>query len=251
MNATPDDASPEEIRRTVDSTREEVDRTMDELEARLSVRRKVDQARARLGSAAETAREKLSTAADAITPNITTMIRMDHTHVLAAFRRFRSYMPPGRKRALVTNVCLALEVHAQLEEEIFYPALAAVAPDDDVLDKSRPEHDEMRRLIAELRALQPDNELFDDTFRTLMRTVLHHVADEETVLLPLAEDVLGDELGALGWRMTKRRMELLRGHVGELTMSTARTFPVGTAAAAAGVLTLTWLLFRSGNNRPS
>jgi hypothetical protein len=129
--------------------------------------------------------------------------------------------------------------------------VAAVAPDDDVLDKSRPEHDEMRRLIAELRALQPDNELFDDTFRTLMRTVLHHVADEETVLLPLAEDVLGDELGALGWRMTKRRMELLRGHVGELTMSTARTFPVGTAAAAAGVLTLTWLLFRSGNNRPS
>lgn len=251
MNATPDDASPEEIRRTVDSTREEVDRTMDELEARLSVRRKVEQARAKLGTAAETARDKLSTAADALSPNITTMIRMDHTHVLAAFRRFRSYMPAGRKRALVTNVCLALEVHAQLEEEIFYPALARIAPDDDVLDKSRPEHDEMRRLITELRTLQPDTEQFDETFRTLMRTVLHHVADEETVLLPLAEDVLGDELSSLGWRMTKRRMELLRPHLGELTTTTARTFPIGTAAAAAGLLTLTWLLFRGGSNRPS
>src|SRR5262245_26259946 len=223
MNATPDDASPEEIRR------------------------KVDQARAKLGTAAETARERLGTAVDAVCPNITTMIRLDHTHVLAAFRRFRSYMPMGRKRALVANVCLALEVHAQLEEEIFYPALREVAPDDDVLDKSRAEHDEMRRLIGELRTLEPDNLIYDETFRTLMRTVLHHVADEETVLLPLAEDVLGDQLGALGWRMTKRRIELLRPHVGELTTTTARTFPLGTAAAAAGVLTLAWLLFRSGS----
>jgi hemerythrin superfamily protein len=250
MNATPDDASPEEIRRTADSTREEVDRTMDELEARLSVRRKVDQARERLGTAAETARQKLSTAVDAVCPDITTMIRMDHTHVLAAFRRFRSYMPIGRKRALVAHVCLALEVHAQLEEEIFYPALREVAPNDDVLDKARPEHDEMRRLISELRALEPDNLIYDETFRTLIRTVLHHVADEETVLLPLAEDTLGDQLGALGWRMTKRRMELLRPHVAELTTTTARTFPLGTAAAAAGALTVAYLLLRSGTRTP-
>jgi hemerythrin superfamily protein len=250
MNATPDDASPEEIRRTADSAREEVDRTIDELEARLSVRRKVDHAREKLGTAAESAREKLSTAMDAVCPDITTMIRMDHTHVLAAFRRFRSYMPRGRKRALVANVCLALEVHAQLEEEIFYPALREVAPNDDVLDKSRPEHDEMRRLIGELRGLGPESTMFDETFRTLMRTVLHHVADEETVLLPLAEDVLGDRLGSLGWEMTKRRMELLRPHLGELTATTARTFPLGTAAAAAGVLTLTWLLVR-GSTRAS
>ena len=59
MNVTPDEnASPEEIRRTVDSTRGEVDRTMDELEARLSVRRKVDNAREKLGTAAETARHQ-------------------------------------------------------------------------------------------------------------------------------------------------------------------------------------------------
>jgi len=251
MNTTPEDASPEDIRRTADSARDEVDRTMDALEARLSVRRRVESARERLGTAADTARQKLSTAADAICPNVTTIIRIDHAHVLAAFRRFRSYMPVGRKRALVANVCLALEVHAQLEEEIFYPALRTIAPDDDVLDKSRPEHDEMRRLIAELRTLGPENPRFDDTFRTLIRTVLHHVADEETVLLPLAEDVLGDELGSLGWQMTKRRMELLRPRVGELTTTTARTFPVGTAAAAVGVLTLGWLLFRGNSRAPS
>jgi hemerythrin superfamily protein len=228
MNATPASPSPEEIRHDADTIREEVDRTLGALQSRLSVRSKLD------------------TAVNAMCPAITTMIRMDHTHVLAAFRRFRSYLPVGRKRALVANVCLALEVHAQLEEEIFYPALREVAPENEVLNKSEPEHDEMRALVTQLRSLEPESPRYDDMFRSLIRTVLHHVADEETVLLPLAEDVLGDQLGALGWQMTRRRLELLKPHMAELTATTARTFPIGSAAAVAGVLTLGWLLLRGG-----
>ena len=51
----------------------------------------------------------------------------------------------------MTNACLALEVHAELEEEIFYPALRAVMSEDPIFQKSEPEHAEMRRLIGELR----------------------------------------------------------------------------------------------------
>jgi hypothetical protein len=229
MNATAG-PSPEEIRHDADTTRAELDQTLDALQSKLSVRGKLD------------------TAVNAVCPNITTLIRIDHAHALAAFRRFRSYLPVGRKRALVANVCLALEVHAQLEDEIFYPALRDVAPDNEVLNKSKPEHDEMRALMTQIRSIEPESPLYDDMFRTLMRTVLHHVADEETVLLPLAEDVLGDQLGALGWQMTRRRVELLRPHVAELTTTTARTFPVGSAAAVAGVLTLGWLLVRGARH---
>ena len=229
MNATAG-PSPEEIRHEADTTRAELDQTLDALQSKLSVRGKLD------------------TAVNAVCPNITTLIRMDHAHVVAAFRRFRSYLPVGRKRALVATVCLALETHAQLEDEIFYPALRDVAPDNEVLKKSEPQHDEIRALITQLRSTEPESPRYDDMFRTLMRTVLHHVADEETVLLPLAEDVLGDQLGALGWQMTRRRVELLRPHVAELTTTTARTFPVGSAAAVAGVLTLGWLLLRGGRH---
>src|SRR5262245_36437458 len=88
-----------------------------------------------------------------IIPDITTMIRMDHAHVLALFHRFRAHTSPNRKRALVRSACLALEVHAQLEEEIFYPALRGVLSGDDVLEKSEPEHNEMRGVIGELREL--------------------------------------------------------------------------------------------------
>ena len=88
-------------------------------------------------------------------PEITTMIRLDHTHVLAAFRRYRSYLSGARKRALVANACLGLELHAQLEEEIFYPALFAKGSAAEDLDRGFEEHDQMRSLIQRLRQMSP------------------------------------------------------------------------------------------------
>src|SRR5688500_16558577 len=140
-----------------------------------------------------------------VSPTITNMIRMDHTHVVSAFHQFQVDTPPRVKKGLADNICLALEVHAQLEEEIFYPALREVAPDE-TLDKAKPEHDEMRSLVARLRALQPGDAAFDQTMFELMRTVLHHVADEETQLLPKAERLLASQLSEMGARMTRRRM---------------------------------------------
>jgi hemerythrin superfamily protein len=170
-------------------------------------------------------------------PSITNMIRMDHSHVLALLRRYQPNTSPTRKSALVANACLALEVHAQLEEEIFYPALQAAGVRDDVLQKSVPEHNEMRRLIGTLRATDGGGGQ-DTAFRSLMRVVLHHVADEETVLLPRAEEILSDRLGELGAQMTKRRLQLLRPHLGEVGMTAAQSFPMASALAAVGALAL-------------
>ena len=79
------------------------------------------------------------------------MIRLDHAHVFALFHRYKAGTSDGRKRALLVNACLALEIHAQLEEEILYPALRRIIGDDEVLEKSGPEHSEMKRLIQDLR----------------------------------------------------------------------------------------------------
>ena len=48
-------------------------------------------------------------------PTITNMIRADHTHVLATFHQYEIDTSPGTKKALVNTICLALEIHAQLE----------------------------------------------------------------------------------------------------------------------------------------
>jgi hemerythrin superfamily protein len=191
----------------------------------------------------------MQTVTDGLAPYATNMIRLDHTHVVAAFHQYRTTDGPRVKRGLADHVCLALEVHAHLEEEIFYPALRAVS-DDEALGKSVPEHDEMRRLIARLRAMPAEDPAFDDTFMQLLRDVLHHVADEETILLPLAERRLHDRLGDMGLAMTRRRMELVLPRAGELASAMARSMSAGTIAAIAGVAATAVVLTVLGLRRP-
>ena len=172
---------------------------------------------------------------DKLAPNATNMIRLDHSHVLANFHQYKTTSKPRIKQGLVNTICLALEVHAALEEEIFYPALREVS-DNETLKKSVAEHNEMKRLIAQLRVMEPTEPHYDQTFMELMRDVLHHVADEETVLLPEAERLLHDELGQIGMRMTKRRLALLAPRGGELALNMARATPTAWYAIFAGVL---------------
>jgi len=112
-------------------------------------------------------------------PSATTMIRMDHTSAMMTFHKYHVGTSPDRKRAIAETLGLALEIHATLEEEIFYPAMRSVHPD--LVDKSIPEHGEMRRLIAQLRQMRPEDRSFDTTMMELMRDVIRHVADEETM----------------------------------------------------------------------
>jgi hypothetical protein len=164
-------------------------------------------------------------------PSITTMIRMDHTHVLAAFHRYHADSPWWRKRAIVELACTALEIHAQLEEEVFYPALGNAMPGDDTLAKSKPEHDKMREEIAKLRAMGPEDAAYDARFMQLMRSVIHHVADEETMLLPTAERAFASQLAQLGQRMTKRRLQLLaQKRPATIAANTVGTFSIASLA---------------------
>jgi hypothetical protein len=239
----PGQRSPEEIQQKIDGTRAELARTLEELESRLSPRQRINEMR-------ETGGRLVRAGLTAVTPDITSMIRLDHAHVLALFRRFKPYTSLGKKRALVTSACLALEIHAQLEEEIFYPALLEATGPSAQLDKSVKEHDAMRKLIADVRALRPGDPNYDDAFRALIRDVLHHVADEETILLPLAEEVMGDQLGELGLQMTRRRIELLKPHAQVVAATSVRSFPVLFGAAAAGALLLGWFALQSRRRRP-
>jgi hemerythrin superfamily protein len=176
-------------------------------------------------------------------PTVTNMIRLDHTHVMVTFHQYHVDSSPMVKEGLVKTACTALEIHAQLEEEIFYPALRAVTLNE-ALKKSVPEHDEMRRLIAKLRSMTLTDAGYDDTFMELMRDVLHHVADEETVVLPEAERLLLGQLEALGATMTKRRLELVVPRTGEIAVNMVKAMSLTTitllVAAMAGLGTATW-----------
>jgi hemerythrin superfamily protein len=170
-----------------------------------------------------------------LSPSITNMIRMDHTHVLTTFHQYQVDTSPRIKKGLADTICVALEIHAQLEEEIFYPAMRAIA-DTEFVQKSVPEHDQMRRLVTQLRNLEPGDASYDETFYELMNKVMHHVADEETLLLPAAERVLADRLGELGAEMTKRRLQLAAPRSGEIAGSLARSVGPRSLMLGAGAL---------------
>jgi Hemerythrin HHE cation binding domain len=249
-----------------------------------------------------------------LSPSATKMIRMDHAHVMAQFHKIEPGMSPDTRAAIVRSICAALEIHAQLEEEIFYPALRECGLDLPALAKSVPEHEEMRRLIERVRSTETEGprprrtgsassgdvgrsmgntmaqtdasnevasesaqppqeppvtieneprnaqygaqsdtrngerrpEAPDAAVNALMNAVLHHVADEETQLLPAAERVLGKRrLAELGAEMTARRMELARPRAGELARDLARGAPAKTALITVGALVAGSLLVSS------
>lgn len=171
-----------------------------------------------------------------LSPSITDMIRFDHSHVMVTFHQYTGTAKPAVKKALAETICDAVEIHATLEEEIFYPVVRGLAGNEPVIRKSPQEHEEIKRLITELRATDAADMRHDSLMHELMRNIMHHVADEETVLLPEAERMLSkprlDELGA---DMTRRRLELLKPKAGRVAKNTLVGFSGSTAAIVLGL----------------
>ena len=180
-----------------------------------------------------------------LSPSITDMIRFDHSHVMVTWHQYTSSSRDNVKKALADTICDALEIHATLEEEVFYPVIRRLNPNEPVIQKSEPEHDEMRRMIAELRDTKPTEDRHDALLHELMRDVMHHVADEETTLLPDAERLLGEEeLQELGARMTRRRIELAAPRSGEIAANMVRAVPAGKMLAVTGAVIAGGLIAR-------
>jgi iron-sulfur cluster repair protein YtfE (RIC family) len=135
-------------------------------------------------------------------------LRADHARVRALFHAFAMLDPAEEEQRarLVDELCQELLLHARLEEELFYPALRALA-DDSLLEDAALEHDSAHELVNQLETLFPGDDYFDATVAVLAEEVAHHVAREETLLFPvLARAGLDDVL--LGERLRARRMEL-------------------------------------------
>jgi hemerythrin superfamily protein len=171
-----------------------------------------------------------------LSPTITDMIRFDHSHVMVTFHQYTKDKPASVKKALAETICTAIDIHAKLEEEIFYPVMRQITTDEHVMKKSAPEHDEMRTIMAMLRRTGANDPDHGRLMQELMRLVIHHVADEETVLLPQAEAMLDkDRLCELGAEMTRRRLQLVAPEAGQLAKNTVVGFAGSTAAIALGV----------------
>jgi len=140
------------------------------------------------------------------------LLKQDHRNVEALFAKFEKTKDKRTKKALATEICTELTVHAIIEEEIFYPACQA-AVEDDLRLEAYVEHDGAKVLIAELEASDPENEFYDAKVKVLSEQIKHHVKEEEKPgegLFSQARKANLD-LDALGEQMAARKKELLAG----------------------------------------
>jgi hemerythrin superfamily protein len=134
-------------------------------------------------------------------PNAVELLRNDHQTVKALFRQFDAAENPDEKERLVKQSLDELEVHASVEEKIFYPAVREDSPDAaDKLDEALEEHHAARLLIHELRGMSAEDQRFDAKFRVLTEMVKHHVKEEEAEMFARARTGHLD-LTALGKRL--------------------------------------------------
>ena len=137
------------------------------------------------------------------------LLKEDHKRAKKAFRDFEKLdRTEERERCqkLVEQVCADLELHAELEEELFYPAAREALDETDLVDEALVEHMTVKRLIADLKALAPDDEKYAATFTVLGEYVKHHVAEEEGELFPQLEKTKID-WQSLQQQMMQRREE--------------------------------------------
>lgn len=139
----------------------------------------------------------------------THILTKDHREVEALFASFEKADGTKEKGRIADQICTELKIHAQIEEEVFYPALKGKI-DDDLLKEAYVEHDGAKVLINEIVASSPDDEFFDSKVTVLKEEIEHHVKEEEKqhdnmFQQARAADV---DLDALGEQMLARKEEL-------------------------------------------
>ena len=136
------------------------------------------------------------------------LLKDDHREVKAYFKEYESSEDDGEKQALADKICIALTVHAQIEEEIFYPATREAIDDDDLLDEAEVEHASAKQLIAEIQSMKAGDRLYDAKITVLGEYIDHHVEEEEKEMFPESRDSDLD-LKAIGVQLAERKAALL------------------------------------------
>ena len=106
------------------------------------------------------------------------LLKADHRKVKDLFEQYEKAGSSAKKKKLAHEICVELKIHAEIEEEIFYPSFRGKI-EDDMLDEAYVEHDGAKILINDIEASEPDDDFFDAKVTALSEEIKHHVHEEE------------------------------------------------------------------------
>jgi hemerythrin superfamily protein len=141
------------------------------------------------------------------------LLKTDHAAVKKLFESEKKLTETdGKKKEAVFNqIKAALEVHATVEEEIFYPAVKAARAKNvkDEVREAYEEHKQIKSLLAQIAGISAADETYDMKIKVLREDVEHHVKEEETEMFPDAKRFLGEKrLMELGGELEARKQQL-------------------------------------------
>ena len=143
------------------------------------------------------------------------LLDADHKAVKKMFKEYeelagsRARNAAQMKKELAMQICQELTVHAQIEEEIFYPALREVLKDTDLLDEAAVEHQSAKDLIAQIQGAGDADEMFDAKVKVLGEYIDHHVKEERGEIFPKARSARKLDLMGMREQLETRKEELM------------------------------------------
>ena len=139
------------------------------------------------------------------------MLKADHRRIHRLLQHYEATNEPQMKQRIALALFVELELHTQLEAQVFYPAFAEATnrAGHALVDTSLEDHERIEVYVEELRGLDADQEAFEAKFHALRLTVEQHIQDEERQMFPQAEVALEEQLEDLRDEMQDIKDQLL------------------------------------------
>lgn len=148
-------------------------------------------------------------------PDACSLLDSDHRNVKKMFKEYeelthsRAANAQQKKHELANRICTELTIHAQIEEEIFYPALREAISETDLLDEAEVEHGSAKELIAQIESATEVDDKFDAKVIVLGEYIDHHVKEERNEIFVKARAAKGLDLVAMREQLATRKEELM------------------------------------------
>jgi hypothetical protein len=140
------------------------------------------------------------------------LLKEDHKKVTKLFKEFakiKDKADDAQKESLVRQICMELTVHAQIEEEIFYPAVRKAVEEQDLMNEAAVEHATAKDMVQQLQSMEVSDMLYDAKVTVLGEYVEHHVQEEQDQMFKKAKKAKLD-MEKLGKKMATRKRALMK-----------------------------------------
>jgi hemerythrin superfamily protein len=140
------------------------------------------------------------------------LLKQDHQAVKDLFDQIDDAEDGKQRKKLFDQIDTQLNIHAHIEETVFYPEMQKIDELKDMVEEALEEHQEVKTLLEEIEGLDPDGDQFSASLEELMENVEHHVAEEEDEMFPKVRercdqatlDRLGDQLESAKGKQQRR-----------------------------------------------